>query len=58
MNVEAVARWRRSSGFGHQRFSHSENKDLSLGITFSANRRVLYLTVSVGRLPNCIKSMS
>ena len=41
VKAETGARCCRSSGFGHQRFSQSENSGLSLGITFSANRRVL-----------------
>src|SRR5262245_7280080 len=58
MNAGAAARWRRSIGCGHQRFSHSRCSDLSRGITLSANRRVLYLASFVAMFPNCIISMS
>src|SRR5262245_35318840 len=38
-----AARWPVASGLGHHLSSQSPNRSLTLGITFSANRRVLYL---------------
>src|SRR5216683_4975936 len=56
-NAGTAARWPLASGLGHHLSSQSPNRSFTLGITFSANRRVLYWVVSLLMLPNCSSSM-
>src|SRR5581483_11602782 len=46
-----------SIGFGHHLSSHSENRGLSFGITFSAKSFVLDLVSSLDILPYCKSSI-
>src|SRR5262245_65390956 len=52
-----AARWLFAMGLGHHLSSQSPNRSFTFGITFSANRRVLYLVVALLMLPNCSSSM-
>src|ERR1700722_2335687 len=51
------ARWPLASGLGHSLSSPSADRSFTLGMTCSANRRVLYLVVSLLMLPYCSSSM-